>query len=158
MTIAGTTLLLLFLPLHAHSELQQAAIVPSPSENFAPLRSDIVPPGKDMSPPILIHSVEPRWPASIQRFTSTETVIVNCYVERDGTTSNVHAIRVTVSPDSSVNDSGPKSPRDNAIDALVAKSLKDNAVEAVKHYKFNPAKKDGKPVPVELNVNVLFRP
>jgi TonB family protein len=70
------------------------------------------------------------------------TVFVNCYVERDGTISNVHAVRVTVSSENDINYS--------------AKSMEDSAVEAVKHYKFKPAKKDGQPVVVELNVAVAF--
>ncbi|MBB5316382.1 energy transducer TonB [Tunturibacter empetritectus] len=141
--IAGLSIGLFFLPSRAHSELLQAAsIEPGPPGIPAPARTDIVPPGKNMTAPILIHSVEPRYPASAQRSSSPEIVIVNCYIELDGTTSNVHAVRITVARESDVNN--------------YAKSLEDSAVEAVKHYKFKPAKKDGKPVPVELNVDVTF--
>lgn len=35
--------------------------------------------------------------------------------------------------------------------------LDERAVDAVKAYKFNPAMEDGKPVPVEMNVEVNFR-
>ena len=143
--IAGLSIGFFFLPSCAHSELLQAAsIEPGPSGVPAPVRTDIVRAGKDMTAPILIHSVEPRYPADAQRSSSPEIVIVNCYIERDGTTSNVHAVRITVSTESDVNN--------------FAKFLEDSAVEAVKHYKFKPAKKDGKPVPVELNVNVSFNP
>jgi TonB family protein len=133
----------LFVPVRAHSKsLQTATILPGPTGMSTPPRADIVPPDKNMSAPIVIHSVKPRWPKAAQKSSSPATVIVNCYIERDGTTSNVHAVRVTVSSESDVNNS--------------TKSLEDSAVEAVKHYKFKPATKDGQPVPVELNVNVTF--
>src|SRR5665213_4339129 len=36
--------------------------------------------------------------------------------------------------------------------------LDEKAVEAVKQYRFKPAMEGGKPVPVELNIEVNFRP
>jgi TonB family protein len=129
----------LFFPSRAQSELlQQASATPAPSSATDPVRSDIVEPGKGMSAPILIHFVSPDYPAvSAQKSGRTETVTVSCYIERDGTTSNVHTVR-----------SGPND--------LVSKSLRDSAVESVKHYKYKPAQKDGKPVPVKLDVVVSF--
>ena len=97
-----------------------------------------------MTAPILLHSVEPQWPAVAQRLSTPQTVILSCYIERDGTISNVHLVRMAISSASSRND-------------LVAKSFEDSAIEAVKQYKYKPAKKDGKPVPVELIVNVTFQ-
>jgi protein TonB len=35
--------------------------------------------------------------------------------------------------------------------------LDEKAIEAVKQYRFKPAKQHGKPVPVKLNVEVNFR-
>jgi TonB family protein len=141
--IVGLFTSLFFLPVRAHSKLlQTAAILPRPTGMPTPERADIVRADKNMSAPILIHSVKPHWPKAAQKSNSPETVIVNCYIERDGTTSNVHAVPV---PDSSENDVNNST-----------KSLEDSAVEAVKHYKFKPATKDGQPVSVELNVNVIF--
>ena len=141
--IVGLFTSLFFLPVRAHSKLlQTAAILPRPTGMPTPERADIVRADKNMSAPILIHSVKPHWPKAAQKSNSPETVIVNCYIERDGTTSNVHAVPVTDSPESDANNP--------------TKSLDDSAVEAVKHYKFKPASKDGQPVPVELNVNVTF--
>ena len=71
---------------------------------------------------------------------------MNCYIETDGTPSNVRAVRTTV-------DQGK-----NSDDPLIALALADNAVDTVKRYRFKPAKKDGNPVRVELNVTVNFRP
>ena len=141
--IVGLFTSLFFLPVRAHSKvLQTASILPRPTGMPTSERADIVRADKNISAPILIHSVKPRWPKAAQKSSSPETVIVNCYIERDGTTSNVHAVPVTDSPESDANKS--------------TKSLEDSAVEAVKHYKFKPASKDGQPVPVELNVNVTF--
>jgi hypothetical protein len=115
-------------PLLAHSELLQTTPIEKwPPGVPAPLRTDIVRSDKNMSAPILIHSIEPRWPAAAPKPSSPVTVFVNCYVERDGTTSNVHAVRVTVSSENDIN--------------YAAKSMEDSAVETVKHYKFKPAKK-----------------
>ena len=36
--------------------------------------------------------------------------------------------------------------------------LDENAIEAVKQWRFEPAMKDGKPVAVEINVEVTFHP
>jgi TonB family protein len=143
--VAGLSLAFLFLPSDAHSGALQAASTQTvPSTTAAPVRTDIVPPGKNMTAPILLHSVEPQWPAVAQRLSTPQTVILSCYIERDGTISNVHLVRMAISSASSRND-------------LVAKSFEDSAIEAVKQYRYKPAKKDGKPVPVELIVNVTFQ-
>jgi TonB family protein len=48
-------------------------------------------------------------------------------------------------------------PRDLQIACSSAPDLNDNAIATVKHWKFAPATKDGKPVPVEILVDVSFR-
>jgi protein TonB len=69
------------------------------------------------------------------------------YVDRDGKPTNVHSVRVTYLVKE--HSSSPPNPS-------VTASLEDSAAEAVKHYKFKPALKSGKPVRVELNVAVPF--
>ena len=101
--------------------------------------------GKAFPRLILIHWVEPKIPQIAQKADMFGTVLVNCYIEPDGTTSNVHAVRITL---------------DKTMDPaneLAAKGLEDNAVEAVKQYKFKPSKKDGRPVRTELNVAIKFK-
>jgi protein TonB len=39
----------------------------------------------------------------------------------------------------------------------VGMGLDEKAVEAVKQYKFKPAMESGKPVPVDLNIEVNFK-
>jgi TonB family protein len=36
--------------------------------------------------------------------------------------------------------------------------LDDKAVEAVRRWRFEPARREGKPVPVQINIEVNFRP
>jgi TonB family protein len=48
-------------------------------------------------------------------------------------------------------------PRDPRVACSSAPDLNDNAVAAVKQWKFAPATKDGKPVPVEIVIQVSFK-
>jgi periplasmic protein TonB len=88
--------------------------------------------------------VEPKISKTARTANLLAIVSVNCYIEPDGTTSNVHAIQTLLDKSA------------GSINEPVAKELEDAAVDAVKHYKFKPSKKDGKPVRVELNVDVHF--
>ena len=49
-------------------------------------------------------------------------------------------------------------PHDVKVGQSLAPDLDKAAVDSVKKWKFVPAKKDGKPVPVRINVEVAFRP
>ena len=60
-------------------------------------------------------------------------VLVNLIVDQNGMPQNVHVLRG------------------------VGMGLDEKAVEAVKQYRFKPAREDGKPVAVELNVEVNFQ-
>lgn len=48
-------------------------------------------------------------------------------------------------------------PRDVKVARSLGMGLDQKAVEAVRHWKFEPAMKDGKPVAVQINVEVNFR-
>ena len=48
-------------------------------------------------------------------------------------------------------------PRDIKVTRGIGKGLDEKAVEAVSKWKFEPAKKDGKPVAVFINVEIAFR-
>lgn len=48
-------------------------------------------------------------------------------------------------------------PRDVRVARTLGMGLDQKAIEAVRQWKFDPAKKDGKPVAVQLNVEVNFR-
>jgi hypothetical protein len=116
------------------------------SANVEANKPEVYKAGKDISAPILIHSVAPKVSKAASKANLRAIVYVNCYIEPDGTTSNVHAAQTMLDI-----NAGP-------INEPVTKELEDAAVDAVKHYKFKPSKKDGKPVRVELNVVVDFGP
>jgi protein TonB len=84
--------------------------------------------GGDVSAPVLIHSVEPEHPDT----NVTGTVQLTIWVTTNGLPSHV---RVTHG---------------------LGMGLDVKAAEAVRQYKYKPAMKDGKPVMVELNVEVKF--
>ena len=83
--------------------------------------------GGDVSAPVLIHSVEPE-SADVEG-----TVQVTLWVDRNGNPSHVHVTRG------------------------LGMGLDLKALEAVRQYRYKPAVKDGKPVMVELNVEVKFQ-
>jgi protein TonB len=85
--------------------------------------------GGDVSAPVLIHSVEPEHPDT----NVTGTVQLTIWVTTNGLPSHV---RVTHG---------------------LGMGLDVKAAEAVRQYKYKPAMKDGKPVMVELNVEVKFQ-
>jgi len=48
-------------------------------------------------------------------------------------------------------------PQDVRIVRKLGYGLDEQAVEAVRKYRFEPAMHDGKPVPVEVNIQVAFK-
>ena len=48
-------------------------------------------------------------------------------------------------------------PRDVRVSRALGMGLDQKAIEAVRQWKFEPARKDGKPVSVMVNVEVNFR-
>jgi protein TonB len=72
-------------------------------------------------------------------------VTVSIIIDAEGKPQNVHVVH---------------SIADNLLDKYyqaAALALDQAALDVVKKYKFAPAMKDGKPVPVYLNVEVNFR-
>lgn len=89
--------------------------------------------GGGVSAPVLIYSVEPEFSEEARKAKVAGNVLVNLWVGTDGLPTHVHVIRG------------------------VGMGLDEKAVEAVKQYKFRPAMENGKPVLVELNVEVNFQ-
>jgi outer membrane biosynthesis protein TonB len=112
-------------------------------------QNDVYKIGDDLSAPVLIHSVVPRFPDAARRERLKAKVLVNIYVGIDGKPINVHSVRITYLVNKGNSTSSPQDPR-------VTTDLEANAVDAVRRYKFKPAMKSGKPVRVEMNVEVPF--
>jgi len=89
--------------------------------------------GGGVSAPVLIFSVEPEFSEEARKAKVAGNVLVNLYVGTNGNPSHVRVIRG------------------------VGMGLDEKAVEAVRQYKFKPAMENGKPVLVELNVEVNFQ-
>ena len=89
--------------------------------------------GGGVSSPELIFKVDPEFSEEARKAKFMGIVLVNLIVDQNGNPQNVHVLRG------------------------VGMGLDQKAVEAVKQYKFRPAKEGGKPVAVELNVQVDFQ-
>ncbi len=89
--------------------------------------------GGGVSSPELIYKVDPEFSEEARKAKFMGIVLVNLVVDQNGNPQNVHILRG------------------------VGMGLDEKAVEAVKQYKFKPARENGKPVAVELNVEVNFQ-
>ena len=89
--------------------------------------------GGGVSAPQLIFSVEPEFSEEARKAKVAGNVLVNLWVDQNGNPSHVHVIRG------------------------VGMGLDEKAIEAVRQYRFKPATENGKPVLVELNVEVNFQ-
>ena len=89
--------------------------------------------GGGVSAPQLIYQVEPEFSEEARKAKVAGNVLVNLWVDTNGLPSHVRVIRG------------------------VGMGLDEKAVEAVRQYKFRPAMENGKPVLVELNVEVNFQ-
>jgi TonB family protein len=89
--------------------------------------------GGGVSTPIVIYSVSPEYTPEARKAKTEGIVLVNLIVDQHGVPQNVHVV--------------------HGIDV----GLDENAVEAVRQYRFRPAMEDGKPVRVELDVEVNFK-
>jgi protein TonB len=101
-----------------------------------------------VSSPVVIHSVDPEFTQAARKAKVSGVVLVNLIVDQNGQPQNVHVLRGLVGPDGKPD---PKVPKE------VADEVGQKAVDAVKQYKFKPAMEAGKPVAVQLNVEVNFQ-
>lgn len=89
--------------------------------------------GGGVSSPELIYKVDPEFSEEARKAKFMGIVLVNLIVDQNGMPQNVHVLRG------------------------VGMGLDEQAVKAVQQYRFKPAKENGKPVAVELNVEVNFQ-
>lgn len=89
--------------------------------------------GGGVSAPVLLFSVEPEFSEEARRAKVAGNVLVNLWVTPHGRPTHVHVLRG------------------------VGMGLDQKAIAAVEQYRFAPALENGKPVLVELNVEVDFQ-
>jgi TonB family protein len=109
---------------------------PQPERMLKPVESfpgKIYRPGGEVSIPKLIYAATPSYSEAARKAKLEGIVILKLVVDEDGNPQNVRVVRP------------------------LGMGLDEKAVEAVRRYRFNPALKDGVPVPVEINVEVNFR-
>jgi protein TonB len=89
--------------------------------------------GGGVSPPSILYKVEPEYSEEARKAKFQGTVLLYVVVDEKG------------------------NPRDIKILRPLGLGLDQKAVEAVEKWKFSPGKKDGKPVPVQAQIEVNFR-
>ena len=89
--------------------------------------------GGGVSAPVLIHSVDAEFSEEARKAKFAGNVLVNLWVDQNGNPTHVRVLR------------------------SVGMGLDEKAMEAVRQYRFKPAMENGKPVIVEMNVEVNFQ-
>lgn len=89
--------------------------------------------GGGVSPPSILYKVEPEYSEEARKAKFQGTVLLFVVVDEHG------------------------NPRDIKVIRPLGLGLDQKAVEAVEKWKFSPGKKDGKPVPVQAQIEVNFR-
>jgi TonB family protein len=107
----------------------------SQSQNEEPANAAITPRkiGGSVTAPVVTYSVDPEYTEEARQARVSGTVLVRLWVDVQGNPTHVRVIRG------------------------IGQGLDEKAVEAVKQYRFKPAMEDGKPVLVELNIEVSFK-
>jgi protein TonB len=88
--------------------------------------------GGGVSAPILVYSVDPEFSEEARRSKTAGNVLLNLWVDEKGNPTHVRVLRG------------------------IGMGLDEKAVAAVKQYRFRPAMEGGKPVLVQMNVEVTF--
>jgi len=109
-------------------------LVTGPSAAASPqgAKAPVYKPGDGVSAPILVKQVKPQYTAKAKDAKVQGTVLIECVVETDGTVGDV---KVTKSLD---------------------EDLDQEAIKAVKQWRFEPGKKDGKAVRVQITLEMTF--
>jgi protein TonB len=100
------------------------------AQNPASAGEEVYPVGAGVSQPRVIQQVQPEHPA--KGFRISGTVLIGLIVGSDGEPRDVHVVK------------------------SLEKEIDQSAVQAVQKWRFEPAKKDGKPVAVKVSVEIRF--
>lgn len=99
--------------------------------------------GCGVKAPVVINQSEPQFSEIAREQKISGIVAVSLIVDVQGKPENVHVTK-------SIADTVDSKHRAAAL------TLDQAAIDTVKNYKFKPATKDGKPVPIILNVTIKF--
>jgi hypothetical protein len=100
--------------------------------------------GDGATAPILIHSEEPTIPKNMRKANIPGSCLVALTVDTNGYPADMHIVRSTPDP----NDKGM---HDVAID------LQNFCIEAAQKYRFRPGTFQGKPIPLDLKVEISYQ-
>jgi protein TonB len=89
--------------------------------------------GGGVSAPVVIYRVDPEFSEEARKAKVSGNVLVNLWVDRYGRVTHVKVLKG------------------------LGMGLDEKAIEAVKQFRFKPAMENGKPVTVELNIDVNFQ-
>jgi len=137
--VAAVATVLIFSPvLDSRLRADSVPLPPKPEANANYLvGGSVLPPGLKSAP-------KPTYTDEARKHKLSGTVIVGLIVDADGIPHDVHVTR------SLSENVKPK-------DKHAALSLDDEAVKVVEQYRFKPATKNGRPVPVRVSIQVDFR-
>jgi TonB family protein len=128
---------ILTLPLAIQLRAQQTPTPASPASPETPATQPVpdrpLHIGGSVRPPVVIFSVPPQFTDAARKRKMSGNVQVYCWVDENGNPSHVRAVRG------------------------LGMGLDEKAVEAVQQYKFKPAMQNGKPVKVDLYIDVNFQ-
>lgn len=85
-----------------------------------------------MEPPVPVRTVAPKFPDAMRRDGTSGLVTVSCLIDEKGNVTEPKVVKAT-------ND-----------------AFSEPALEALKKWKFKPAKKDGEAVAIRVNIPVQF--
>lgn len=105
-----------------------AAVTPIASQDDKPLKV-----GNGVTPPRTIFSPDPDYPKAGKDAKITGQEILLVVIGKDGQVQDVKAIK------------------------SLGEEFDTSSMDAVKKWKFEPAQKDGKPVPVEVRIEIVFK-
>jgi hypothetical protein len=100
--------------------------------------------GEGVTLPKLIYSAEPEFSEKLRKKKIAASCVVGLTVDTDGNPKDVHVV------------SSIPGLEDKKLRAAVIE-LQDSCIKPVKQYRFEPGTYQGKPVPVELKVEINFQ-
>jgi protein TonB len=98
----------------------------------ADVEEPVYEPGEGITPPRVVHQVNPKYDARAKGFRLSGAVLIGLIVSSRGLPSRVHVVR--------------------SLD----KDVDESALEAVREWRFEPGKKNGSPVAVRVTIEIRF--